>query len=382
MNFRFLVLLALAFIICADQLFGQNFCSLEAAGGRILPNYPGHPSAPFRGDLGIGFNFRSDSNCWGSYFRDPDFGIMARYTYLGNSELLGNQYSIYPFIHFQLNKTERPVYLQLGMGLAIFDKPYDPIFNVQNQTVGANFSWHFNLALIKTLWIFPKTEYRAILGYYHASDGHIQIPNYGLNSFVLGGQVLLRAKKQKNYLRVRDSSQNSWYAEFRTGVGVHELAGTAGPVGTPKFAVFSTGLSVAYVRKKHLKYKFGIIGRYYSSYYRYQADSGRNPDLFDAGHIYLMAGAELLLGHVGLDVELGINVFRPFFKEFYDVYVDRNRTDYFLKKYINNRMGINYYLLNPYHEPQWNIRLGAFINANFGQADFSDLSLGIVYKLK
>ena len=45
-------------------------------------------------------------------------------------------------------------------------------------------------------------------------------------------------------------------------------------------------------------------------------------------------------------------------------------------------MGLKYYIINTKKKPKHNIYLSAHINSNLGQADFSELSLGYVYRLK
>jgi hypothetical protein len=45
------------------------------------------------------------------------------------------------------------------------------------------------------------------------------------------------------------------------------------------------------------------------------------------------------------------------------------------------RLGLNYYFINPVKNTRCNIFVGADIDANFGQADFSELSLGYSIRL-
>ena len=54
---------------------------------------------------------------------------------------------------------------------------------------------------------------------------------------------------------------------------------------------------------------------------------------------------------------------------------------YNIKKSISSRLGAKLYAINTNKAPRHNLFLGAFINANFGQADFTELTLGYVYCL-
>jgi hypothetical protein len=371
-------------VVVSFNVLGQkSFPAFELGAGRILPNYPGHPSAPLSLSVSASLCQSNEHTSWGSNFRNPETGLALRLAYLGNNEILGNQISVYPFVNFQLNKKPKPIYLKLGLGLALFNKPYDSITNKSNQVLGSVLSWHFNGTFYKTLMRTNDYEFRLGLGYYHASNGHIQIPNYGLNAFLLSGEILLRNSTRLKSIQAytKDTSLSYWVVEHRIGLGVHELAGTTTPVGGPKYTVLTTGFNVGYIPRNHIKWKAGLIGRYYTSYYHYMYDRNRNPRLLDASSIHLMIGSEFFLGHVGLDVELGVCLYRPFFREFYDQFVDRSERDYFLKNLFNNRLGLNYYLINPYKRPKYNVKVGGHINANFGQADFSDLTVGFVYRL-
>jgi hypothetical protein len=50
-----------------------------------------------------------------------------------------------------------------------------------------------------------------------------------------------------------------------------------------------------------------------------------------------------------------------------------------LKKYISARLGVQYYFFDPEYCNRSNIYIGAYIKANFGQADFTCMQLGFVF---
>ena len=56
--------------------------------------------------------------------------------------------------------------------------------------------------------------------------------------------------------------------------------------------------------------------------------------------------------------------------------------EYEIKRSISTRLGLKYYLLPTKEAPQHNLFFGATINTNAGQADFSEFSLGYVYRYK
>ncbi len=81
-----------------------------------------------------------------------------------------------------------------------------------------------------------------------------------------------------------------------------------------------------------------------------------------------------------MDAELGLNLFKPFYQEFNNKFEDDSDFEYWLKKTFVTRLGLKRYAINTSKNPKNNLFLGAHINANFGQADFSELSIGYVYR--
>lgn len=361
----------------------KPYVAVEGYIGRIVPNYTSdYPSAKMRGDVAIAIGNRSDSTLWGQYYNYPETGVVLQLSSLGNRTVFGHQFSLYPFASFRLNQKRKPLFLKFGLGAAAFTKFYNPVTNRFNGAIGSRFTWHFNLSLARTIAIFPNAELRISGGFYHASNGHVQIPNFGLNSALIGLEVLFR--NQKPYInRVKNTNAKSyWVFELRTGLGLHELAGTASPYGTPKYGIYSIGINAGYVHREHIKYKLGLTNRYYNSYNNYLVSKGHNPSVWQASGLYLMTGTEFLLGHFGLDIEVGFNLYRPFFNEYYTTFQStRKSRDYWLQRILSCRIGVNYYLFSCYKPQRWNVKIGAHMNANFGQADYADLSLGFTYRI-
>lgn len=355
--------------------------SIEANTGKIIPIYPNFPKINLRGDLALSVGFSSDSSSWGKYYNYPTVGTTLRASYLGDESIFGYQFSLYPYLNFRLNSKKKPLYIRTGIGLAAFTTQYDPIENPNNQLNGSTFSWCFNISFYQTLVELKNYELRLTAGFFHASNGHLQIPNYGVNAGLIGFEIATKqVNKSRDPLEVRHLKPY-WVLELNSGLGLHELAATTQPVGTPKFGIGQINANLGYVWREHLKIKAGVAGRYYNSYFSSLTDSLRDPSFMDASSVSIMLGAEFLFGHIGLDIEEGINVYKPFFKEFYDRYEGRSHSDYVLKSLISSRLGVNYYLFKCNTTRKLNVKLGAHINANYTQADFADMSLGLTYRL-
>jgi hypothetical protein len=374
------IILLFNLLVGITSLFSQEQktrLSGELLAGRIVPNYlKGHPSASLRTDIALYAHVNIQQKKWAPFYNFPDVGVAIQASRLGNSQVFGNQLSFYPFIILKTTNPNKPLLFKFGLGAAYFSKFHHPQTNPTNLSVGSPLSWHFNAGLCKTIVHFSHSELLLNIGFYHASNGHTQIPNYGLNSALIGLEYRLGTAVIPSRKKVEDAS-SYWMLQHRSGIGFHELAATDRPVGTPKYMVLSSGFSVGYVHRDHVKYKTGIFTRFYDSFYQYMLQQRGQTTLASASNIYFMAGAEFLLGHVGIDIEGGLNLYKPFFKEFYETFEGGSNFDYWSKTLFNTRMGLNFYLFDCYGTHMWNVNVGVHINANFGQADFSDVSLGL-----
>jgi hypothetical protein len=99
---------------------------------------------------------------------------------------------------------------------------------------------------------------------------------------------------------------------------------------------------------------------------------------------------------VGIDLQLGYNLHKPAYKmewrinegwddtprEISRSWVLGELDGTYKKKYrISSRLGLKYYLIGMEKAPKHNFYVAASLNANLGQADFSELSLGYVQSL-
>ncbi|MAZ72238.1 MAG: hypothetical protein CMC70_03735 [Flavobacteriaceae bacterium] len=154
-----------------------------------------------------------------------------------------------------------------------------------------------------------------------------------------------------------------------------------------------------------LKIGVGIYGRYYRHYHNYINNNEflieteyprfrKNPDKY-ASAFGAFASAEILMNHISIIANLGVNVYKPFYEverkvgAYYEYYTPEGKKvvvsdygdldgDYTLKKYISSRLGLRFYILGTKAHKKWNAFASATINANAGQADFNEFSIGII----
>ena len=105
----------------------------------------------------------------------------------------------------------------------------------------------------------------------HASNGHTQLPNFGINSLLLSLSAQFYDKTTKNYQLNHNKikqpkSPRSFDIGRSQGVGFNEYGDKDGPVGSPKKGVHSTSLFVGKTFNKHLRWGVGGTYRFYPVY--------------------------------------------------------------------------------------------------------------------
>jgi len=238
------------------------------------------------------------------------------------------------------------------------------------------------------------------------------------------------ASQGSNGIQIKnDLPQTTEYLEARFGYGQNVLALAFNDLRPVRTASITWGKT----HKGYLRWGVGAFYRFYQHYHDYIKGNeslvrpGQEFEEFRvnpwryASNFGVHLNGEVLLGHFGVSTQLGFNFYKPAYaidwriNEGWD-YPPRElppnwvlgeyNTKYQLKKYISSRLGIRYYLwdtrsgsrsatslsgdsenarqngttqgknhlINPF--------IGAHLNANLGQADFTELSFGVIVNLE
>jgi hypothetical protein len=217
----------------------------------------------------------------------------------------------------------------------------------------------------------------------HCSNGHVQIPNLGINLPTIFLGFTYRPKNFPSTFEKQEVQlpKSKYHFNLRVGLGVHQLARTTEPIGTAKYAVYVTDFYVSRRFGKISNVLAGIEIKHYNSYYRYIAENNffSSKQKQKASVVTLFLGHEFMMGHVSLLTQGGINVYNPFYKEYIKMYKSEGGLKTELKKYVSTRLGLQYYIWNPKYCTRSNIFIGTYIKANFGQADFICSQIGFVF---
>lgn len=347
-------------------------------------------------------SFENKQN-WAERLGFPKTGVTAAYTNFGNNEALGSAYSLMPFLEFNNFKSTRWT-TKINLGASYFTKKADPISNPNNRAVTTDITWSFRAFTYYTFLKSLVVDWRIGLGVFHHSNGHTRLPNNGYNSFLMSvsGDIHPTTLTTNAPTSLERTSYN--YISFRTGLGQNVFY-DGYPFNERKEVLTLSG-EIGKVYNKILRVGIGGFYRVYEHYHDYiknneflVRDGQPYAQLTDkpwrnASTIALYTRGELLLNHIGIELQLGVNLFKPAYeldwylndgwdfapREIPDFWIyGEFNSKYELKKLFSTRLGINYYLKGTNVFTPHNFVAGIHLNTNLGQADFTELSIGYVY---
>jgi len=342
--------------------------------------------------LSIGKMVHDQNKEWSVFYNYPSVGLTFSYSFFGN-DMVGQAYSLLPFIILNTrNRYFNTFSIKTGLGIAYISQTYDKYENPQNLAIGSHLNWAFQLAAYYNVYVSRHLGLKLGFSYQHYSNGHTTMPNLGLNSFLisLSTEIYTASIDQslgKPYKRRRLDKSTDYFISSYLGLGIHEFGGPDAKTGGIKRMILSFSFSTGMIIKKNLQISWGFIYRFYDQYYRYISDY--HPSIYidhpvrNASNIVTYFGAEFLMGHFGAEVDMGINLFKPFYYEHHKLYEsDDKAVIYWLKKTIATRLGLKVYLFNTSKNLVNNFYLGVFVNANMGQADFSEVNVGFIRAIR
>ncbi|MFK7781655.1 acyloxyacyl hydrolase [Psychroserpens sp.] len=358
--------------------------------------------------VNFGWDHKNNNQEWAKRLKYPRTGLSIGYTDFGNNDKLGQAFSLLPFIEFNAFKKER-FKVHIGTGVSYFNTQYDFEDNFFNMAVSTDLTWSFRLFGYYNLFPTETIDWRIGIGYAHHSNGHTRLPNQGYNSFLFSVSADLKSNSNThiennlNALTFQNSISDYYILNF--GTGLNALSETF----DDKKEVYTISGEYGKIINNTFKLGIGFYYRFYQNYYDYIKNNeslvqeGRDFDylrdnpFWNATNIALTVNGEILMNHIGIDVQFGFNIHKPAYRidwtlnQGYGIVpktIPENHgtiyglgeldTYYELKRLISGRFGIKYYLIGTDKKSNHDFYVGTFINSNFGQADFTELSFGFI----
>lgn len=386
--------LCLLLLLGAGALFAQDkephnafYAQAEFIGGKLFPMYPKMPRTSFVQGAEFNFGWRvTGRREWHQLFNYPRLGLSVIALDLGNNRIYGQQFCLVPTAYFSTSKKFSRKFqteIKTGLGLSFFNHPYDTIRNPDNYLVSTYVTWQFNVGVSFRAAITPHTYFQFGGSWMHSSNAHAQVPNVGVNNFVLqAGFVEFPFGGQSNlYDRESIVADKKIRYHFRFGAGWHERGTAFKRTNHKKYPVYTASFYISRKFWRVMKLNTGFTYRFYQNYFEYIKTTGHyssHQRLKSSAFIWFF-GPEFQLGRFALNLEGGLNLYKPFFKKYYDDVERGSRTEYWTKQLIATRFGFNFYLLDPYRHPRNNVFIGSYVSANMGQAEFLEMNIGYVF---
>lgn len=392
---KIILFVAILFTIAlqAQENKGYRYFEPTLLSGWIMPIHTGFPDARLQssGMLGMGKLQTDTAKAWVPFYNFPHTGFSLIYSDYGNPQKLGHSFSFVPYMVINTGrKTYGTSNIKIGLGGSYFNEYFDKETNDHNWAISTPLNWTFLLNYYYNLKISDKTLWTIGAGVMHSSNAHTSIPNFGLNTFFVNTsfQFYTKSLETKVYegVRPKPAKSREYYLSVHLGDGWHKLADANWPRESPTKRIYSLSVYGSKVYNHSFRLKAGASYRFYESYYDYIRDEEIDP--FDedpaasASNVFVSVGGELLLGHVGAEGEIGVNLFKPFYDEFNNRFENGNKgLGHTLKMYFPTRLGIKLYALNANEVHKHNFFVATHINANMGAADFWGISTGYIHKL-
>lgn len=360
-------------------------------------------------NINLGKYHQQNQQEWAVRLKGLKTGINLSFSDFGNQENLGYGFGLIPNLEFPILKNER-LKLHSGLGVSYHTRKFHPINNPYNQAISTSFTWAYRLYLYYEFANSNSINWRIGGGYAHHSNGHTRLRNQGLNSFLVGISAEINTnsgdvnfQEEEKQPEFEDSKYS--YFSLRTGLGRNVLS----TLFNNRENVYVFSAEYGKVFNNTWKIGAGFYYNFYEHYYHYikneeflvqpgrEFERFRNSPRKYASNIGVVFSGELLLNHIGIDLDLGFDLYKPAYKldwringgwmdtpaEIPDTWQLGEYSFYFQMKYrISARLGLKYYLFETHRFNPHNMFLGAYINSNLGQADFTEISLGYVYNLQ
>ena len=178
---------------------------------------------------------------WHRYYHYPEVTLQGWYGDLGNKKVLGKIAGVTSGFRYSQSLNNRFTLSEQALfGVAWFNKPYDEKDNPENITIGSSITPLASARMSLEYHINPFFSVLANVGILHASNGHYQLPNLGVNLPVVGLSIKYKPVPAVLIQDVEESPPANKKIHFATrlSLGHNEQGSSTGPVNGPKFPIY------------------------------------------------------------------------------------------------------------------------------------------------
>lgn len=346
--------------------------------GLVAHNYSKLPSSKpsYIIEISLGQKCYGTKN-WHPYYKYPTIYGSIFLGYPGNTEYgyfvgFSPQLSIVKQINNKLNCN-----FKAGIGLAYHTNPYNVESNPVNMLVGSHFIAIVN-ADFSLEYDFNNYNFVGLsVGAIHFSNGHVKLPNIGMNMPVMNIYYKHRIFNDKKsdfhfdkFSEIEFDNKIKYFVTY--AAGVHEYGSSTKPVNGPKYMVNTVSFGISRNKNIANKHSFGINLIHYNSFQKFIIDQELNigNPFLKASAINIFWGHEFLFGDFGFYSEFGLDIYKPFYRYFVSIYGDKFGAKDIIKSINSNKLGLRYSVINCQNTK---LILGINLKVNMAQADFVEV---------
>lgn len=359
--YHFIKLLVLFIFLYQPILSQISSIDLSYNYGKIMKHSPAFKPNVTELSSGLTFCFTqrpSTGSAFFSKFNYPSITHKLILNRFGDNEVFGNAIGLNSAINFYLmEKRKLNLMTSLGLGMSYLDTKYNNRTNYTNNIIGSHINLCVSLDFTSQIFISEKIYTKLGLGVLHHSNGHITLPNLGIN--FLNGQIglgyTIQNKFKKDSFGIKELKLGKPKNELSLCLGISDRGSQDDNHILPTYAFMYNRL---FYTSTYNALKAGISGEYKNDDYGYETYRfGENADLA------LTIGDEVFLGKVSLDLLVGIYVHSYLASE--------------KKKYAYQRLGINYRI--PLKSEKTALIIGAHLKAHYGAAELTESRISLLF---
>ncbi len=378
----------LIFLLCfagTFQVFAQNSdYSVKVAGGvgGVLKIYPEFPELGVLSSFSLEVGRTVREKNWASLHEGMETSFVLSHYRLGNDQVLGNAWVLGHGVKFPKTINDRWTFAPgLTLGGAYFNSPYHYLDNPSNVTISTRFAFWVSANADLSYQIKDNLYIGLSASFQHASNGHTQLPNVGLNIPLLE----LSLEKRFTTFNVKEHGQEGTFTKGKWGImtgvstGTYKLGETTRPDNSASYRISMITLSAKRRITPIRNSMYGVDVTYNAGYRALFYLTEQNKDDFiRASSVVIFGAREYVMNHFSLLIQAGINVYNPGLRYWLKEYGEPGVMNT-IKAFIPGKFGVQYYLIKPTVEPKWNVFAGIHVKSNLLQADFLQLGIGIQY---
>lgn len=357
----------LLFLSCQLYGFGQFGGAVGIGYGRIIPSHREYPEIQHNSVMvsmaGV-WQTNGSAFRWAEHYNFPTIRLGLSYHWLGNPDVIGHAVGVLPSMSFYLKRGQSKGFkFEAGSGISFLSRPYHFVDNPRNDVYGSKFNFFFSLALAYEIEVSNRFACSFFVSLPHYSTANLHQPNLGVNTFMAG--INLQHLKKASELRMGRESElpefNKKIKPFlRFSYGLTRSA-TNGPA----YPVYVGGIGVGKLVGRFSRINTGFEYIFDSSRYHFLRHIFAFPDeeFKQASRFTWHLGHEWLFGHLGFLTEAGLYL----------------NDHYGRLSIFTTKLGLNFYPRNTLDHSSFMPFFGAYVRAYAGEADFFEMTVGIVF---